>query len=165
MERRARGVLFALVLGFPLALSASLGAETEAAAGSLRQNHTCVFDHMNLWTAPGACRPQAKSYPPRIRGKVRRAIYDSALTFGVPFKVLLRIGKCESALNPRASNGTHFGLFQFAPDTFKRASRLMRVETGVQAHSYWNPLDASYAAGYLFATGGSVSWSCEPSLR
>ena len=47
-----------------------------------------------------------------------RAIDDGALTFGVPYKLMLKIARCESALNPRASNGTYLGLYQFAPRTF-----------------------------------------------
>jgi hypothetical protein len=120
----------------------------------------CVFDRMSLHSAPGTCRPQATSYPPNVTGSVKRAIYDSAMTFGVPYQVLLEIAKCESSLNPNARDGKHYGLFQFLPSTFREGQRAMQTMTGIQAHTYWNPLDASYVAGFLFAVGKANRWAC-----
>lgn len=160
MGRSTRYVLFAaalsLVGGFTQPERLVLAAEPHTEITT-----NCIFDQMTLRTPPGKCRPRAKAYPSNVVGSARRAIYDSALTFGVPYKILLAIGKCESGLNPYATNGTHFGLFQFLPDTFKRAVGLLRRDTGITAHTYWNPLDSAYAAGYLFATGRARSWSCE----
>jgi hypothetical protein len=141
----------------------SLGSGIPSAqAGEVHaaQSQLCVYDHMTLKTGPGTCRPRAKAYPSYVRGAVKKAIYDSALVFGVPYMTLLEIARCESALNPRASNGTHFGLYQFAPATFRRASSQMREQIGVLAHSYWRALDSSYTAGYMFVTGSASSWSC-----
>jgi hypothetical protein len=163
MERRA---CCALLLGALLAvLGPSFGGAewnaAHAAGERAQQASTCIFDHLSLRTAPHTCRPRAKSYPANVTSRVERAIYDSALTFGIPYEILLAIGRCESGLNPHASNGRRFGLFQFAPATFRRAVALLRAQTGIVAHSYWNALDSSYAAGFLFATGASLSWTCE----
>jgi hypothetical protein len=135
---------------------------TPSVAAGLRasQAQACVFDHLTLKTGPGNCRPRAKSYPGRVKGRVEQAIYDSALTFGIPYDTLLAIARCESGLNPRADNGTHFGLYQFAPQTFQRAVRGLRKDTGVVAKTYWSSLDSSYAAGYMFVTGEASSWTC-----
>ncbi|MGI8827059.1 MAG: transglycosylase SLT domain-containing protein [Chloroflexota bacterium] len=138
-----------------------LGGINRVHAATRQQNRPCIFDQQNLKTESGACRPHALAYPPQVRGRVRRAIYDSALIFGVPYKILLAIGRCESGLNPRANNGTHFGLFQFAPDTFRRGARALRHDTGIAASSYWRARDSAYVAGYLFATGRAPSWACE----
>lgn len=89
-------------------------------------------------------------------------MYDSALTFGIPYRILLRIALCESALNPWAVNGPHYRLFQFLPATFVQGMQAMWRETGIVAYTYWSPLDASYVAGYLFATGHARRWACEP---
>ena len=152
----AAGVL-ALLLG--LAMEGAAGPAV--AESRAQQKSACIFDHMMLRTAPGECRPRARSYPRHVVGKVRRFIYDAALTFGVPYEVLLRIAKCESGLNPRASSSGYYGLFQFAPDTFRRGAHQMRKDTGITAYSYWKPLDASYVAGFLFAVGESPRWSCQ----
>lgn len=160
MERRAVRALLAAVL-FSLAGSLAPPAVGWTAGARTGQTHSCIYNHAMLRTNPGSCQPRARVYPVYVKGKVRRAIYDGALIFGIPFQLLLTIGRCESGLNPHASNGRRFGLFQFAPETFRRAAFRMRKEIGVVAHSYWNPLDSSYAAGYLFATGYSLSWSCE----
>jgi hypothetical protein len=163
MYRRACG---ASLLGALLALTAfipwSSWRPTANAAGEhAPQRQSCIFDHMSLRTAPQTCRPHARAYPKNVTGAVERAIYDSTLLFGVPYPVLLSIARCESGLNTHASNGTHFGLFQFAADTFKRGSAALRSETGIVARSYWKALDSSYVAGFLFATGQSLSWTCE----
>src|SRR5947209_13904764 len=125
----------------------------------LTQAHVCVYDHQTLHTEPQTCRPRARVYPSYVKGSVQKAIYDSSLIFGVPFTTLVAIARCESALNPRAGNGTHFGLFQFAPSTFKRAVVQLRQIVGVSARSYWSARDSSYAAGFLFVTGQARSWS------
>jgi hypothetical protein len=132
------------------------------AAVEQRPGHssTCIFDHMMLRTASGVCRPKARVYPANVQGRVKHAIYDSALIFGVPYPILLRIARCESGLNPQASYSGHYGLFQFLPDTFHGGAQRMHVETGIAAHSYWNPADSSYVAGYLFAIGKAPSWGC-----
>lgn len=160
MERSTRYVLLAAAVSLvPLLVNP---AGTVAAAGSHPEYaNNCIFDHMMLWTPDGTCRPQAKSFPSHVVGKARRAIYDSALTFGIPYNVLLAIGRCESGLKTHARNAGHFGLFQFLPQTFKRGVALLRRDTGIVARSYWNPLDSAYVAGYLFATGRAGSWTCE----
>lgn len=161
MERRAGRVLLLIVLGL-VSGALSVPERGWAAGARTRQTHACIFDHVALRTKTGTCRPRARVYPAYVRNKVERAVYDSSLIFGMPYQVLLTIAQCESGLNPHASNGRHFGLFQFAPATFHRGRARMRRDTGIIARSYWSPLDSSYVAGYLFATGQAKSWSCEP---
>jgi Transglycosylase SLT domain len=149
-------VALAVVSGFaPRGITPSVAAGLRAS-----QAQACVYDHLTLKTGTGTCRPRAKAYPEQVKGRVEKAIYDSALTFGIPYGTLLSIARCESGLNPRADNGTHFGLYQFAPATFQRAAHGLRKDTGVEAKTYWKSLDASYAAGYMFVTGQASSWAC-----
>lgn len=125
---------------------------------------TCIFDHASLQTPRGSCRPRARAYPPSVRTRVERSIYDGSLTFGIPYSVLLSVARCESNLNPVASDGRHVGLFQFLPSTFRHAAGELKHQTGIKASSYWNALDATYVAGYLFVTGEARLWSCVPPL-
>jgi hypothetical protein len=159
MRGRIRGALCGLTLsllfGLPVYPRAGLAATSQRVLP-----HPCVFDHMMLHTAPDVCRPQANSYPRQIVGPIHRALYDSTLTYGIPYRTLLRIAACESALNPWAVNGPHYGLFQFLPATFYEGVQRMWQETGIAAQSYWDPRDASYVAGYLFATGEATRWTC-----
>src|SRR5919108_4335971 len=161
MEGSARKALSAGLLALLLGMALEGAAGTGVAEGHAQQKSACIFDHVMLRTPPGQCRPRARSYPRKVVGKVRRSIYDAALTFGVPYEVLLRIAACESGLNPQANSPGYYGLFQFAPDTFLRGTRQMRRDTGITASSYWKPLDASYVAGFLFAVGESPRWSCQ----
>lgn len=120
----------------------------------------CIFDHASMRTSHGRCRPRARHYPASVKTGLQRSIYDGALTFGIPYSVLLSVARCESNLDPRANDGTHMGLFQFLPSTFKYGARLLKRATGITVSNYWNPLDSTYVAGYLFATGQSQQWSC-----
>lgn len=158
-------MLFALLsaaLVFPIAA----GRPVEAQAKRHNKSpHICAYDHTSLHSPAGTCRPRALVYPRDVKGRVKRAIYDSAMTFGVPYDVLLGIAQCESSLNPRAQDGKHYGLFQFLPSTFQGGQRAMRDMTGIQAHTLWNPLDASYVAGFLFAVGKADRWACLSQLQ
>lgn len=159
MEGRAGRALSALILALGASISFHSGAGSTLAEAHAGRKAHCTFDHTMLRTEAAKCRPRALAYPADVVGTVKRAIYDGAITFGVPYPTLLGLATCESGLRPRAVNGDHFGLFQFLRDTFHTASKRMRRETGIRARSVWNPLDASYAAGFLFATGQAVpSW-------
>jgi len=160
MEGSASRRICAFILA-ALPLCAGQPALQVKAQAHAEKTRPCIFDRATLRTTPGTCRPTAILYPAYVKGRVRRSIYDSALTFGIPYSILLQIAHCESGLNPHAANGPHFGLFQFLPDTFTRGAHSLRHETGIVARSYWNPLDSSYVAGYLFATGHALRWSCE----
>ncbi|HEX6506831.1 MAG TPA: transglycosylase SLT domain-containing protein [Chloroflexota bacterium] len=161
MESRALRVLLASCVLSALALSWRHSGVARGAQGNSGQKPACIFDHMMLRSKAAVCRPRAKAYPAGVKGRVQRAIYDSALTFGMPYSVLLAIARCESDLNPTASNGDHFGLFQFIPSTFRWAASQLRATTGVQATNYWKPLDSAYVAGFMFVTGESRRWACE----
>lgn len=158
MEGQSLRVLLVPVL-VVAAVAASQGGPVAVAARTGR-GPSCIYDHQSLRTATGICRPHARSYPPGVTGKVKRAIYDSSLLFSVPYGLLLQIAECESGLNPRAAYAGHYGLFQFLPATFSSGASQLRLNTGVKAKSYWNPLDAAYVAGYLFVAGQINQWSC-----
>lgn len=155
-------MLLVVCIAASLGLTWARTTATHAQGTHSGQNSACIFDHMALRSPTTTCRPRAKAYPSTVTGAVQRSIYDSSLVFGIPFNVLLNIAKCESSLNPRATNGSHFGLFQFAPATFRQAASRLQTTTGVTARNYWNPLDSAYVAGFMFATGDAQRWSCEP---
>lgn len=144
------------------AVLATFASPADVEAGSAHVP-ACVFDHAMLRTSHGTCRPRARRYPANVKTGVQRSIYDGALTFGIPYLTMLRLARCESHLDPLASDGTHDGLYQFLPSTFSSGARRLRKSTGIRATSWWNPLDAAYVAGYLFAIGQSQQWSCAAS--
>jgi hypothetical protein len=160
MKGRARRALLSIALGIVPTLCATT-IPGQAAGTRQAPERPCIFDHVSLRTTPGECQPRALSYPKSVKGVVRRAIYDSALVYGIPYRILLRIARCESGLNPGATDGMHFGLYQFLPDTFSRGAAEMQSMTGITAGSYWRPLDSAYVAGFLFAVGQSPRWECQ----
>lgn len=157
-----RYICSALIAGSVATVSLPATQSTAAAPESAHaQRLRCIFDHRTLHTPPGQCRPRARHYPSGVTGTAEHGIYDAVLLFGIPYAVFLRIATCESGLNPHASNGSNFGLFQFAPATFDQGATGLYRNTGVVARSVWNALDNAYVAGYLFATGQSPEWSCQ----
>lgn len=60
---------------------------------------------------------------------------------------------CESRLDPGASNGTHFGLFQFAPSTYASTPYARR---GSIWSAKWNAL----AAAWMQRVGRGNEWVC-----
>lgn len=160
MGREAAGVL---LVALTIVIASGPTGTGHAYAGQPRVA-ACIFDHASLRTSHGTCRPRARSYPAGVKGSVQRSIYDGALTFGIPYTVLLRVARCESDLDPHAEDGQYMGLFQFLPATFRKGARELRGQTGIRARSYWNPLDAAYVAGYLFVMGQAQEWTCVPPL-
>ena len=159
MHRRTLIAFFAVVQ----IAAASRGCPVQsglAASSRASAVKSCIFDHLTLRTPAGTCRPRAKKYPATVRGRSERAIYDSSLIFGVPYATLLQIARCESALNPSARYEGHYGLFQFLPQTFHHGAAELQHDTGLVAHTYWDPRDAAYVAGYLFAVGHAWDWTC-----
>ncbi len=109
--------------------------------------------------------PQAASAAPSDPGTAPAAsnardiqgiITAAANEFGADPNQLLRIAKCESGLNPRASNGTHFGLFQFNPITY--TAYAPRAGAG---SDYWNATNNARTAAYMIAHGQASQWSCK----
>jgi len=60
---------------------------------------------------------------------------------------------CESRLDPSASNGSHFGLFQFAPSTYATTPYARR---GSIWSAKWNAL----AAAWMERVGRGNEWAC-----
>jgi hypothetical protein len=159
MKRARCGALFLILSGAVVfeAMPGSVQAQERA--------HQCIYNQYVLTTSPHVCRPHAITYPSYVVGHVERAIYNGALTFGVPYALLLHIAQCESSLNPHAVNGDHYGLFQFLPETFRFNAHRMHYFTGIRVHSYtkgyWNAADSSYVAAFMFADDHHFEWVCQ----
>jgi hypothetical protein len=67
---------------------------------------------------------------------------------------MLNRAMCESTLNHRASNGTHFGLYQFLPSTW-------RNETSYGSHSYWSAKWNALGAAEMESKGMGDQWVCQ----
>jgi hypothetical protein len=59
-------------------------------------------------------------------GQVREIVAAESRRYGIPAASLARRIACESRFRWYASNGTYFGLLQFAPSTFYRGIRTLR---------------------------------------
>jgi len=63
------------------------------------------------------------------------------------------IAWCESRLDPRASNGTHFGLFQFDRQTWASSPYARRG-------SVWSAKWSSLATAWYIRHGQASRWAC-----
>lgn len=83
---------------------------------------------------------------------VTSCVHRAALRWNVSYRLLRNRGWCESRLRADASNGTHFGVFQFAPSTF--------ATTPYAQHSIWSAKYNSLAAAWMQRTGRGSEWEC-----
>jgi len=86
------------------------------------------------------------------RGHVPACIHRGALHWRVSYQMLMRKARCESRLNPLASNGTHFGLFQFAAGTW--------ASTPYGHRSVWRAKWSSLGAAWMHRVGRGGEWAC-----
>lgn len=80
-------------------------------------------------------------------------IRDAANRYHVSYALMLNRAVCESTLNHLASNGTHFGLYQFLPTTW-------RGETSYGSHSYWSARWNALGAAEMQSKGMGDQWQC-----
>lgn len=81
-----------------------------------------------------------------------RAIRLAAIAHGVSESRLRSVARCESTLNPYATNGRYVGLFQFGAPLWN--------QTPYRKFSRTDPYAASQAAAWAFARGWASHWSC-----
>jgi uncharacterized protein YgiM (DUF1202 family) len=84
-------------------------------------------------------------------------IYQAADKWGQSRADMLRVARCESALDPNAvnpSSGTS-GLFQFMPSTFAF------TPNGKRGENIFDPWSNADAAGWMWANGMRHHWACQ----
>lgn len=97
------------------------------------------------------------SGPHDCAGLVQRAFDHMGVGWRGPEAV--RVASCESGLNPRATNGSHDGLFQQARAYWSGRSG-QYGQAGRSAYDPW--ANAVVSAGMVRDTGGWSHWSCKP---
>jgi hypothetical protein len=82
-------------------------------------------------------------------------IREAARAFGQPEEDLLRVGRCESNLDPRAVNqtGPYFGLFQFLRSTW--------ASTPFADRDIFDPVANANAAAWMWQQGRRNEWACQ----
>lgn len=90
----------------------------------------------------------------RCNHDVVACIDRAAYLHRVSGSMLRRRAWCESRLNPAASNGTHFGLFQFLPSTYATTPYAGRG-------SIWSAKWNSLAAAWMQRVGRGAEWACQ----
>jgi soluble lytic murein transglycosylase-like protein len=90
-------------------------------------------------------------------GGVADIIAYWANQYGVSPAWMLSIARCESTLNPSASNGTHFGLYQYLPTTWVEYS----TAAGVGGSSIWDAAAQARTTAWALSTGHASAWECK----
>jgi hypothetical protein len=82
-------------------------------------------------------------------------IRDAARRHQQPEEDLLRVGRCESNLDPRAVNpaGPYFGLFQFLRSTW--------ATTPYADRDIFDPVANANAAAWMWQQGRRHEWACQ----
>ncbi|MFI0434067.1 MAG: hypothetical protein ACH36H_13115, partial [Candidatus Nanopelagicales bacterium] len=107
--------------------------------------------------AVDAARTTACSGPGDCPALVRAAF--ARMGVGYRGDEAVRVMMCESGGNPRATNGSHDGLFQQADAYWSGRS----AQYGMAGRSAYDPwANAIVSAGMVRDTGGWSHWSCRP---
>jgi hypothetical protein len=82
-------------------------------------------------------------------------IREAARAFDQPVEDLIRVGRCESNLDPRAVNpaGPYFGLFQFLRSTW--------ATTPFADRDIFDPVANANAAAWMWKQGRRNEWACQ----
>ena len=79
-------------------------------------------------------------------------IHRAALHWRVSYSMLRRKAWCESRFIARASNGSHFGIFQFAPSTW--------ATTPYRSRWIFSAKWSALAGAWMHHRGRGHEWSC-----
>ncbi|MBW3634363.1 MAG: lytic transglycosylase domain-containing protein [Chloroflexi bacterium] len=92
---------------------------------------------------------------PTTETEIVEIIREAARAFGQPEEDLLRVGRCESNLDPRAVNpaGPYFGLFQFLRSTW--------ASTPFADRDIFDPVANASAAAWMWQQGRRGEWACQ----
>jgi hypothetical protein len=92
---------------------------------------------------------------PTTENDIILIIREAARAFGQPEEDLLRVGRCESNLDPRAVNpaGPYFGLFQFLRSTW--------ASTPFAERDIFDPSANAQAAAWMWQQGRRAEWTCQ----
>ena len=86
--------------------------------------------------------------------EIIRIIYAAADRYGQPRAEMLRVARCESALDPNAVNPSgSYGLFQFIRSTWK--------STPYGGEDIFDPQANANAAGWMWSVGRRNEWVCQ----
>jgi hypothetical protein len=82
-------------------------------------------------------------------------IAKAAKKYGQSNKVMVRVARCESSLDPCAfsKSGPYYGLYQFLKSTWKT--------TPYGDKSIYDPKAQALAAGWMWKQGRKNEWSCQ----
>jgi hypothetical protein len=92
---------------------------------------------------------------PTTEDEIVAIIREAARAFAQPEEDLLRVGRCESNLDPRAvnPNGPYFGLFQFLRSTW--------ASTPFADRDIFDPVANAHAAAWMWQQGRRGEWACQ----
>lgn len=92
---------------------------------------------------------------PQTEDEIVKIIRAAAKEFGQPEEDMVRVGRCESNLDPRAVNqaGPYFGLFQFLRSTW--------AGTPFADQDIFDPSANARAAAWMWQQGRRDEWACQ----
>jgi hypothetical protein len=140
---------------------ASLPAGTIVDRAGKRERHWLPVRHgaTSGWVAERLIEkvgePPSDGDEPTTEDEIIAIIQEAARAFAQPAEDLLRVGRCESNLDPRAVNpdGPYFGLFQFLRSTW--------ASTPFADRDIFDPVANAQAAAWMWQQGRRQEWACQ----
>ncbi len=125
-----------------------------------RERHWLPVRHGQVsgWVAERQIEKIGEPQPdgqPKTEDEIVAIIREAARAFAQPEEDLLRVGRCESNLDPNAVNpdGPYFGLFQFLRSTW--------ASTPFADRDIFDPTANAHAAAWMWQQGRRGEWACQ----
>lgn len=140
---------------------ANLATGTVVERGGKRERRWVPVRHGNLtgWVQDRVLEAIGESPAgggqPETDDDIVQIIREAARAFGQPEEDMIRVGRCESNLDPRAVNqaGPYFGLFQFLRSTW--------AGTPFADQDIFDPSANARAAAWMWQQGRRHEWACQ----
>lgn len=142
----------------PEAIRKDASTSRSLSAADPWEAHGAEYWHWQLVKAERKVRALERKLKKRWQPTVHYSLRLASVVYGVPYRELEAVARCESNLRPWALNSSSgsAGLFQFIPTTWA-GNRL-----GREGFSVYDPVAASLGAAYHVSRYGWGAWTCRP---
>ena len=129
--------------------------DTVARALTLPQSRRTTLAALLAAVVPGRVRAEQRCRARDSEDEILGYIAEAARAYGQSEEAMVRVARCESALNPCAVNddGPYYGLYQFLKSTWR--------STPFGDRNIFDPEAQALATGWMWQQGRKNEWACK----
>ena len=126
-----------------------------ARALALTPSRRAILAALLAAVAPAGVRAEQRCRARDSEDEILGYIAHAAREYGQSEEAMVRVARCESALNPCAVNGDgpYYGLYQFLKSTWR--------STPFSVRDIFDPEAQALATGWMWQQGRKNEWACQ----